>query len=106
MSGDEQYVLDQLGVFIGSFSLPLALALLADERIHEWSALEHMSTLIEKSLVMVEPGRLLESWIDVAHLRAAAAWAMGPDGDRRPPSSWRATVWYAVVPDRRTMGGR
>jgi predicted ATPase/DNA-binding winged helix-turn-helix (wHTH) protein len=150
LSDDEQYVLDQLGVFIGSFSLPLALALLSDERIHAWAALEHLSTLIEKSLVMVEPGeppryRLLESTRsfalqrmaakgltiatrrklalalaaalrsggfkrsplalaasfapDVAHLRAATAWATGPDGDREIAIELAAEsshVWYAV----------
>ncbi|HXW64801.1 MAG TPA: winged helix-turn-helix domain-containing protein [Burkholderiaceae bacterium] len=133
LSDDERHVLDRLGIFVGGFSLEAAQELVADERIDGWMALEHLSTLVDKSLVIIDPGdppryRLLETtrafalqrlaasaaiasarrkhalalvaWLrsqgfkksptqlaasmaaDIDNLRAASAWAIGPDGDR------------------------
>jgi predicted ATPase/DNA-binding winged helix-turn-helix (wHTH) protein/Flp pilus assembly protein TadD len=129
----ERTVLDALGVFVGGFSLEAAQKLVADERIDEWTALDHLSALVDKSLVMVGGGeppryrllettrafalerlalsgalgaarrrhalalvesfksadklesasaRLVRTAPDIDNLRAAVAWAMGPDGDR------------------------
>jgi predicted ATPase/DNA-binding winged helix-turn-helix (wHTH) protein len=66
LSDDERHVLDQLGIFVGDFPLETARHFLADDRMDEWAALEHLSTLVDKSLLMVEPGeqpryRLLET---------------------------------------------
>ena len=132
LSDDEKRVLDLLGIFVGGFSLEGARQLLSDERVDSWAALDLLSTLIDKSLVVVDPGdppryRLLETtrafalerlaatgalssarrkhtlatiatmralspWDspyihavsvapDIANLRAAAAWTIGPEGD-------------------------
>ena len=133
LSNDEKQVLDLLGIFVGGFSLEGAQALISDEHADSWAALDLLSTLIDKSLVMLDPGdppryRLLETtrafalerlaatgalgaarrkhalatvatmralspWDspyahavtiapDIANIRAAAAWAIGPEGDR------------------------
>ena len=81
LSEDEQHVLDRLGIFVGGFSLKTAQALVVDERIDEWAALEHLSTLIERSLVIIDPGeppryRLLETTRDFALQRLAARGAL------------------------------
>ena len=134
LSDDERTVLDRLGIFVGSFSLEAAQRVASDEQIDGWAVLDHLSTLVDKSLVVVEAGeppryRLFESgrafalerlaatsatetirrrhaqalastlgrggsvespsaWIrrnapDLDNVRAAAAWATGPGGDRR-----------------------
>ncbi len=133
LSDDEQRVFDRLGVFVGSFSLHAAQQLVADDTIDAWAALDHLASLVDKSLVLVEAGdapryRLLETTRafalqrlaadgaldalrrrhahviaetlagddplegpsarirrqapDLDNLRAAAAWATGPGGDR------------------------
>ena len=54
LSHDEQTVLCRLGVFVGSFGLSSAQHLIADERIDEWAALNHLGALVDKSWVAVE----------------------------------------------------
>lgn len=78
LAGDEQAVFRRLGVFAGSFSLDAAQQIAEDGRIDRWAALEHLSTLAEKSLVQVEGAgvpryRLLESTRHFALERLAMA---------------------------------
>jgi predicted ATPase/DNA-binding winged helix-turn-helix (wHTH) protein len=78
LSDHEQLVIDCLGIFVGGFSLEAAQELLANEQISKWAALDHLSTLIEKSLVIVDIGeppryRLLETTRTFALERLAAA---------------------------------
>jgi predicted ATPase/DNA-binding winged helix-turn-helix (wHTH) protein len=80
LSPEDQQALDRLGVFVGGFSLKAAQHLIADERIDEWTALDHLSTLVENSLVVVDPGeppryRLLETTRAFALDRLAATQA-------------------------------
>jgi predicted ATPase/DNA-binding winged helix-turn-helix (wHTH) protein len=62
----ERTVFRRLGVFAGGFTMEMAQALAAGENLDEWAVLEHLSALIDKSLVAVDAGdppryRLLES---------------------------------------------
>ena len=133
LSSEERTVFDRLGVFVGSFSLEAAQRVACDEAIDPWAVLDHLATLVDKSLVLAEGGdvpryRLLESnralllerlaaagvteqlqrrhaqviadtlmgedpmegpstrvhriAPDLDNVRAAAAWATGPTGDR------------------------
>jgi predicted ATPase/DNA-binding winged helix-turn-helix (wHTH) protein len=66
LTPDEQAVFRRLGTFVGSFGLTSAQHLAADDTIHEWDVLDHLGTLVERSLVMAESGqepryRLLET---------------------------------------------
>jgi len=59
-------VFRRLGVFAGGFTMELAQAVVGDDQLDEWAVLDHMSALIDKSLVVAEAGespryRLLES---------------------------------------------
>ena len=63
---DEQKVFRRLGVFSGGFVVEGAQLVAGDEGINEWAVLDHLSTLVDKSLVLVDDGerpryRLLES---------------------------------------------
>ena len=62
----ERAVYRRFGAFVGSFSLESAQDLASCERIDAWAVLEHLSSLIDKSLVAAEDDvhpryRLLES---------------------------------------------
>src|SRR5262249_26872865 len=62
----EQTVFDRLGVFVGTFSLEAVQIVASDDAIDRWAVLDHLATLVDKSLVLVEDGatpryRLLES---------------------------------------------
>ena len=62
----ERTVFRRLGVFAGGFTMEMAQALASSEGLDEWAVLEHLSALIDKSLVAVDAGdppryRLLES---------------------------------------------
>jgi len=50
----ERAVYRRLGAFVGSFSLESAQELAASDGIDAWAVLEHLSSLVEKSLVIAE----------------------------------------------------
>ena len=80
LSATEQTVFDRIGAFAGSFSLECAQALAADDQSDEWSVLDHLGALVDKSLVAVEDGanaryRMLETTRAFALERLAASGA-------------------------------
>ena len=56
LSADEQAVFRRLGVFAGGWSLEAAQQAAADDRIDEWTVLEHLGALVDKSLVVAQGG--------------------------------------------------
>lgn len=78
LDADEQAVFRRLGVFAGSFSADAAQDVAADARIDRWAVLDHLSALVDKSLLQAERGepprlRLLETTRAYALERLAAA---------------------------------
>ena len=66
LNEEEKTVFRRLGVFAGGFTVALAQAVCTDERLDEWAVLDHLSALVDKSLVVADAGdvpryRLLES---------------------------------------------
>ena len=62
----ERAVFRRLGVFAGGFTMELAQAVAGDAQLDEWALLDHLSALVDKSLVVADAGdppryRLLES---------------------------------------------
>jgi predicted ATPase/class 3 adenylate cyclase len=81
LTAAEQTVFDRLGVFVGTFSLEAAQQVAADEAIDTWAVLDHLASLVDKSLVLVEGGeakryRLLESSRAFALERLAAVGSL------------------------------
>lgn len=56
LTPDEQKVFRRLSVFNGGFTLESAQWLASDESCDEWAVLEHLSSLVDKSLVYVNDG--------------------------------------------------
>lgn len=54
LSEAERAVFRRLGVFVGGFSLALAQRVTADERVDAWQVVEHLGTLVDKSLVVAQ----------------------------------------------------
>lgn len=80
LSAQEQCVLRRLGVFVGGFSIELAQRVVGEPEagLSDWKVLDVLSALIDRSLVVAEPGepprlRLLESTRVFALERLAAA---------------------------------
>ena len=77
----ERAVLDRLSVFAGGFTLDAAEAVASDDEIDAFDVLEHVSALVDKSLVVADPGeatyRLLET------IRQYAAGRLIALGNRR-----------------------
>jgi predicted ATPase/DNA-binding winged helix-turn-helix (wHTH) protein len=80
LTAEQQAVFRRLGVFAGSFSLDAAQEVAADDVIDRWVVLDELGALIDKSLVIVEPGvpgepryRLLETMRQFALNRLDAA---------------------------------
>ena len=78
LSPDEQTVFRRLGVFAGGFGLELAQQVAIDEAIDAWAVLDHLGSLVDKSMVVADPGevpryRLLETTRAYALERLAEA---------------------------------
>jgi predicted ATPase len=78
LSAEERAVFRRLGVFVGGFSLELAQAVAADERLDRWTVLDLLGHLVDKSLVVADGGeapryRLLETTRTFALEQLAAA---------------------------------
>ena len=77
LSDAEREVLDRLSVFAGGFALDAAEAVASDDDIDAFDVLEHVSALVDKSLVVADPGevtyRLLETIRQYAADRLAAS---------------------------------
>lgn len=52
----ERAVFQRLGVFAGGFTMHTAQAVAADARLDEWIVLDHLSALVDKSLVVTDAG--------------------------------------------------
>ena len=72
LSETEQRVFDRLGVFAGSFALESAQQLAADATIDAWAVLDHLGTLVDKSLVIVD----VESGVRYRMLETTRAFAL------------------------------
>jgi predicted ATPase/DNA-binding winged helix-turn-helix (wHTH) protein len=78
LDDDERATYRRLGVFVGGFSLDSAQELAADDSSEAWAVLEHLSSLVDKSLVIAEGDmrpryRMLESTREHALEQLAAA---------------------------------
>ncbi|WP_405070381.1 tetratricopeptide repeat protein [Kribbella sp. NBC_01510] len=84
LSDDEQVLLRRLAVFAGSFSLPSAEQVCADERIPAADVLDCLGRLVDKSLLLVDHDgprsryRLLETIRQFARERLVAAHEVEP----------------------------
>jgi predicted ATPase/DNA-binding winged helix-turn-helix (wHTH) protein len=54
----EQRLFQQLGVFAGGFTLPLASEVLADDGLDEWALIDALAVLVEHSLLSVSGGEV------------------------------------------------
>lgn len=83
LSGDEQVLLRRLAVLAGSFSLPSAEQVCADERMRGAEVLDCLGRLVDKSLLLVDHDgprsryRLLETIRQFARERLVAAHELG-----------------------------
>jgi predicted ATPase/class 3 adenylate cyclase len=98
LSPHEQAVFRRLGVFAGHFDLELAAHAVADDGQDPWAAVDTIAALVDRSLVVVEPGevrrcRLLESAREYALLQLDAA------GERSAAHARVADAMLAHAPD-------
>jgi predicted ATPase len=66
LTDGEQAIFRRLGVFAGGFTMEMAQAVAGDAQLDEWAVLDHLSALVDKSLIVVDAGdapryRLLDS---------------------------------------------
>ena len=54
LSTDEQTVYQRLGVFVGGFPVELAQSVASDASIDTWAVLDHLASLVDKSLVIAD----------------------------------------------------
>ncbi|HUN90784.1 MAG TPA: winged helix-turn-helix domain-containing protein [Burkholderiaceae bacterium] len=113
LSPDERNVFDRLGVFAGSFSLDAVQMLAADASIDasidDWAVLDHLASLVDKSLVLVEPGRepryrLLECTRALALEHLEQGGVIG-EMRRRHARTMAATLAWRGRLDARAMEG-
>ena len=92
LGADAQAVFRRLGVFAGTFSADAAQDVASDAAIDRWAVLDHLGTLVDKSMVLADRGdpprlRLLES---------THAFALQRLADAGESAAWRARHAQAV----------
>ncbi len=101
LSDAERAVLDRLSVFAGGFTLDAAEAVAGDDEIDAFDVLEHVSALVDKSLVVADPGeatyRLLETIRQYAAGRLAASGTA--EAVRALHAAYYRSVALAVSPE-------
>jgi tetratricopeptide (TPR) repeat protein len=106
LSDAESGVLDRLSVFAGGFMLDAAEAVASDDEIDTFDVLEHVSALVDKSLVVADPGeatyRLLETIRQYAAGRLAASGTA--EGVRARHAEYYRGVAAAQSPETRGPG--
>ncbi|MGH1359243.1 MAG: ATP-binding protein [Burkholderiaceae bacterium] len=100
LSDDEQRVFRRLSVFVGGFTLEAMQAVVMDDSLDEWEAADHLSSLIDKSLVSIqqtEPPRyrLLETSRNYANEKLELA-AETAQTRRRHASATLAALRQAI----------
>ena len=83
LTGPQRVVFRRLAVFTGSFSLDAARTVVADDRIDEWTVVDVIGELIDRSLVVATDGDnpryvLLETGRTYAQMRLAEAAEEAP----------------------------
>jgi predicted ATPase len=76
----ERAVFRRLGVFAGGFTMELAQAVAGDATLDEWAVLDHLSALVDKSLVVAEAA--------IRRAYRLTARARMPSSSS-PPGRWR-----------------
>ncbi len=56
LGDDERVVFDRLGVFVGTFDAPAAIAVASADELDGWEVTEALSTLVAKSMLLPETG--------------------------------------------------
>lgn len=82
LSADERALFTRLSVFAGSFDLAAAAAVCADERLSSTSVLAAFPRLVDRSLVVVQPGRDANRYRLLESLREFAAERLDPAAAR------------------------
>ena len=93
---EERAVYRRLGVFVGTFSLEAAQALAADAEMDGWRALEHLATLVDKSLVIAE-GEMRPRYRLLESTREHALQGLADSGEEDALLARHATVTLQVV---------
>ena len=96
----EQAVFRRVGVFAGSFDLASAQRVARDDDVDDWAVLDHLGALVDKSLVVAEPGahpryHLLET------TRAFALEKLGDAGETDTVMRRHAAAIFAVFMESR-----
>ena len=96
LSDDEQQVFDRLSLFQGGWTMDAAEAVVADDGAPEGFVLETIARLVERSMVVVEPGahtryRMLET------LRQYAAERLADTGDQELVAARHARHFHDLV---------
>jgi len=91
LSGDEQEVFRRLGIFAGDFSLGLARAVVGDAGVDGWAVVEHLSTLIERSLIVADSEATPRYYL-LETMRAYALEQLDAHGERESLERRRAAA--------------
>ena len=85
-------MLDRLSVFAGGFTLDAAEAVAADDEIDAFDVLDHVGALVDKSLVVADPGNVTYRLLETIRQYAAGRLAESGASRRRAPATPSTTA--------------
>ncbi|HEY9084779.1 MAG TPA: diguanylate cyclase [Candidatus Tyrphobacter sp.] len=93
----EQCALQRLSVLVGTWSIEAATALLADDGVGESDALDLLTSLVDKSLLIAEPSGDQMRYRSLESTRAFAAECLEASGARKSVGRAHAQYFYDFV---------
>jgi len=93
----ERTTLRRLGIFVNSFSMDAALAVLANDGLHEAQVIAALSGLVEKSLVVARVGSGTASYRLLETTRAYALQKLDDNGERRAVTLNHARYFAGLI---------
>ena len=105
LSDAERVVLDRLSVFAGGFTLDAAEAVASDDEIDAFDVLEHVSALVDKSLVVADPGEVTYRLLETIRQYAAGRLVARREPPKRCAPATPTTTAPWPRPSRRELTG-
>ena len=96
LTPDEQTVFRRVGVFAGGFTLEAAQHVASDQRIDQWTTLDHLGALVDKSLVLAE-GDPIPRYRMLETTRAYALERLADAGEMQATLRRHAHAMFALL---------
>lgn len=97
LSENEKILLRRVALFPGGWTIGAAVEVCADDSFQEWDILDHLTTLVDKSLIVAEPGNDEQRYYMLESTREYAFERLDQSGERDAVSEKQAEYFFSMA---------